>query len=265
MSKYYIDIDYREHKIIELLKEKQIDKTINETIYNVVNLPIGDFIIKNNEDTVFIIERKSINDLSSSISDNRFREQKDRLFESTQDSSKIIYIIENVKNINSRMPKSTIDSAILNLIFKHKFNVIFTESPSHTLSQILLLYNKIKNNDFITTQKPIKLIKKNNNFNCFTNMLSVIPGVSMQIANKIAIKYKTFPNLISEFSKCEHPEKLLNSIQITDKRKIGNVLSKKIYNNISTEFIQNNEQEHFIEQDHTENTTNDIDSFICKI
>jgi hypothetical protein len=116
-------------------------------------------------------------------------------------------------------------------------------------------------------------------------MLSVIPGVSIQIANKIAIKYKTFPNLISEFSKCQHPEKLLNSIQITDKRKIGNVLSKKIFNNISTEFTENNEpnistefiknepnisteftenNEPNISTEFIENTAYDINS-ICKI
>ena len=255
-----IEIDYRESKIIELIKQGDFSD------YNTINLPIGDFIIKskniihtedinndtedinndtedinndinndiniNTKDIEYIIERKSISDLSASISDGRFRCQKQRLMKSNLDPSKIIYIIEGKYTKSCRIPKSTIDSAILNLIFKHNFRVIFTETPEHTLSHILLLYKKIQNKELLPEKNSIpniniKLIKKSDlHMNTFVNMLSVIPGVSMNIANKINEKYKNLSELIEELK--NNPDSL-NSIQITDKRKLGNALSKKIY------------------------------------
>lgn len=224
MENLHLEIDYRESKIIELMKKYEFAKQ------SITNLPVGDFIIKKADEILFIIERKTISDLSSSITDGRFRNQKSRLSEI--EPSKIIYIIEGSYNEGKYLlPRSTIDSAILNLIFKHKFNVIFTESPEHTLLQILSLFKKIQNNELTLTEQnqPVKLLKKSHNFNCFTNMLSVIPGVSNKIAQCIVDKYKTLPNLMNEFK--DLPE-LLSTIQTTDKRKLGVVLSKKIHANI---------------------------------
>lgn len=231
-----LQIDYRERSIIDLIKSSEFIE------YETVNLAIGDFIISTDNEINFIIERKTINDLAASITDNRFLEQKQRLLESTNDPTKIIFIIEGKKHQNkfSRIPVKTINSAIINLIFKHNFKVIFTENIDDTLFNVLLLYNKVKNKELELKFKqslPIKLVKKsdNNTKNSFINQLGVINGVSLNIANKIKDNYKCMSTLVHEFHKNKN---LLIDIQLTDKRKLGQVLNDKIYNSL----YESNEQ-----------------------
>lgn len=221
-----LSVDYREYKVIELLNNDN-DKITN---YKVENLMIGDFIIKNDDIIHFVIERKSIDDLVSSIKDGRFREQKQRLIDSIGNPDKIVYILEGNKNNKYSLPTSTINSAIMNLLFKHNYKVIFTENQEDTLSNILLLYKKVKDKVFECSIEPInqiKLIKKKDSINndIFINMLSVIPGVSILIARKINQEYKSLSNLINKFTEPE----LLSDLNITDKRKLGKALSKKIH------------------------------------
>ena len=140
-----LEIDYREHDIIKLFKN---EKDINTKVCKLI---IGDFIIKNeNGDILFVIERKSIKDLCASILDGRMDEQRSRLLESIQDPSKIVYIIEGKKSeafIHGSSPgvtKKSINSSILNLIFKHNYRVVFTDSKQDTVDNLVLLYTKIK-------------------------------------------------------------------------------------------------------------------------
>lgn len=236
-DKYNLEIDYRERDIITLFEN--IKEDIKTPRFKVCNLIIGDFIIKKEEDILFVIERKSIKDLCASITDGRHTEQKNRLLESIQDPKKIIYIIEGKKSetfINGNSPivtKKSINSAILNLTFKHNYQVIFTESKQDTIDNIVLLYNKIKNNELEpVVGSKINVIKKSDkiNNNIFINMISVIPGVSEKIAVKIHEKYNTLNDLIKAYNLIENEndkKKMLSEIS-----KVGKVLSEKIYNSI---------------------------------
>lgn len=215
-------IDYRESKIIQLIKET------SGYNYTVENLTIGDMLIKRDDHLQFIIERKSVQDLSSSIIDNRFREQKQRLIESINDPYKIIYIIEGDKSNIKNLPKKTINSALINLSCKHKFHVIYTINYQDTLDIILGLYSKINENKLeISKESHNTFLKKSDKIhkNIMVNMLSIIPGVSVNIAQKIVEKYPTFAQLMHELT----PETLVN-IQVTEKRKVGKAISNKIYN-----------------------------------
>lgn len=80
----------------------------------------------------------------------------------------------------------------------------------------------------------IKINKKSNitpqNWSCLA--LSNIPGVSVKIANTIIQEFGSIKNLINKYSEIEEEkkEKLLSELKIIDgSRKIGNVLSKKIF------------------------------------
>lgn len=232
-----IEIDYRERDIIALFEN--IKEDIKTPQFKVCNLIIGDFIIKKEEDILFVIERKSIKDLCASITDGRHTEQKNRLLESIKDPKKIVYIIEGKKSeaFNNSVTTKSINSAILNLTFKHKYQVIFTESKQDTVDNIILLYNKIKNNELETViGSKINVIKKSDkiNDNIFINMISVIPGISEKIAIKIHEKYNTLNDLIKSYNLIENEcdkKKMLSEILVT-KRKVGKVLSEKIYNSI---------------------------------
>lgn len=260
----YLLIDYREYDFIKKLSEfafieNDIVKTIKinniELIFKVCSLPIGDFIIKesldNNSDSSIqvIIERKSINDLCSSITDGRFREQKLRLLESINDSKKITYIIEgNKTNLKQRLSQNVINGSILNLIYKHNYNVISTENKLDTFNNIILLYKKLKGKEFgecTQNQNIVKLIKKSDSMqsNKLINTLTLIPGISLNISNIIISDLSknenfnlTIKSIIDKYNDLENEvdkELLFCEIIISNKngkiRKIGKCLSKKIY------------------------------------
>lgn len=228
-----INVDYREHAIIDLIKNKETTLLMN---YTTSNLLIGDFVIKNEKGEIFyVIERKTINDLASSITDGRFREQKARLLNSYKDPSKIIYIIEGTKSILpiGRINKDIINSALLNLLFKHNYTVIFTQNTQDTLDNLLLLCQKISKNEL--TSAPLtdfSNIKKSDSKDIFVNQLCVIKGTSIIIAKKIKEHYASMNILIKKynsFDTVKEKELLLTNIQITEKRKLGKVLSTNIY------------------------------------
>ena len=247
IRKIILDIDYREQSIINILKERGLytDSVQESSVnINIKNLVIGDFVFKENanenatEVVHYIIERKTINDLCSSIKDGRFSEQKSRLLDTIDDPSKIIYIIEGDRNKILpiyNVPKSTIDSAIQNLIFKHKYKVIFTGSTEETIENIILLYKKLVNNDFESKGSAIKIVKKgsNSNQNVFMNMLCAIPGVNTKTAKAINYKYKSMNELIRAYDSISAlKELLLSDIDVSEKRKLGISLSTKIYKSL---------------------------------
>lgn len=236
-----IEIDYRENSIIELFNKV---KDIN---FKVCNLIIGDFIIKNEfGEILFVIERKSVKDLCASITDGRHSEQKSRLIESIQDPNKIVYIIEGKKSeglIHGKSidtSKKSINSSILNLIFKHSYRVIFSESKQDTVDNLVMLYTKIKESKLSLavneTANVIKIIKKSDkiNDNIFINMLAVIPGVSAKIAVKIHEQYDTLNKVMLAYNDLPNEndkKKMLSEIIVnTDtNRKVGKATSEKIY------------------------------------
>lgn len=245
-SEIILEIDYRETAII-----KHFESNTPSLSYKVCNLPIGDFILKNSSDNsvIYIIERKTILDLASSITDGRFREQKQRLLDSVCLPDKIVYLLEGSKNLKKygSISKTVIDSSILNLIFKHQYKIIHTSNDSETYDTLISLYTKLSSKDFgKITSTQVKLIKKSDNTskNIFTNMLSIIPGVSTTIANKIVLQYNTLPQLINEYNKLteiSQKEQMLCNIQI-NKRKLGNALSKKIYDSLFVNKEENKEE-----------------------
>lgn len=244
-NKKMLLIDFRERefinnlaKYVEIKNDQETSIKINNIniVFKVLSLPIGDFIIEKNNSPCLIIERKTLTDLSASIIDGRFREQKARLLDSIGDPNKILYIIEN--NVGKMsISKDIMESAIINLIFKHNYKMLRTGSNDDTFNNVLLLYKKIQGNEFVGNndiKDTCRMITKGGKMrqNIFINQLCLIPGVSEAIAKVINDKYMTMNNLINEWNKIEDivgKEKMLIDLQITEKRKIGKALSKKIY------------------------------------
>lgn len=278
----YLLIDYREQDFINKLSEfciieNEIVKAIKingeEISIKITNLPIADFIITedihDNTTIKLAIERKSINDLYSSIIDGRFREQKSRLLDSLGDSNKICYLIEGYSSkLITTKKVNMIRGSIVNLIFKHQYRVITTQNKIDTFDHILLLYKKYKNGEFQITNQPsentVKLIRKCENLenSKLLNQLCLIPGISPPIANaiilwlqdkgevslpKTSIKDKVcIKTIIDLYNKndCDlhrsgasarqgDSELLFTEIIISSNekrvRKVGKALSKKIY------------------------------------
>ena len=87
-----IEVDYREKKLIKILKSLlEVHEFKNITI-DVKNT--RRYNNKNEEKEFMIIERKSLNDLASSIKDGRYREQSYRLTNTPLHNHRIVYLIE---------------------------------------------------------------------------------------------------------------------------------------------------------------------------
>jgi ERCC4-type nuclease len=137
-----IQIDYREHDLIQLITPLLINTTIE---MNVLNLDIGDIIIGDR----VIIERKTIADLNSSILDGRYDEQSYRLSNATKyHKHNIIYLIEGLlSSIKYDEPQQTrILSAIMSLHFYKGFTVMRTMSLSDTALYIVHYAKKMLKN-----------------------------------------------------------------------------------------------------------------------
>lgn len=240
-------VDYREKKIIERLQETSTTQETETAVlngvrveYRIANLQVGDFIIEKDNNKVLLIERKSIKDLCASIIDGRFREQKERLYDSIGDNDRILYIIEGNKKamVSGNLSNTIVESSIINLVFKHKYKCLTSLDENDTLDIILLLYKKIGANEFIANETPkttpMKLLSKSDKIkgNMMAIQLSVVPGVSYQTALKLSEKYCNMKSLIDAYNNCENEESrelLLSSIELNSKRKVGEAMSKKIY------------------------------------
>jgi ERCC4-type nuclease len=204
--------DCRETRINNILTKKEI-------YFKSENLPIGDFKIVYNESVKTIIERKTINDLVSSIIDGRYKEQSLRL--SCHDNlhaHNIFYIIEGDLELykpKTRINIESIKSAMFALSYYKGFIVVNTKSQEETADYIKYIYDKIskhpkdspysENNckeDYVNVVKKVKRDNINKeNINIL--MLSQIPGISPNIAKSILNKI-SFKDLVNgTFEQCD--------------------------------------------------------------
>ena len=118
------------------------------------NLSLGDFtwIYKDQLDGEeymidFIIERKTLNDLSASILDGRYNEQKYRLKNSPYKN--IYYLFEGTElntHNNSNISKDAINTAINNTINIHDIKFFRTLSTKDTVNKLIELDSNIRKN-----------------------------------------------------------------------------------------------------------------------
>lgn len=142
MSK--LELDYRESHLIDILKTKSELKPIME----VKNLDIGDIIISNGSHKL-IIERKTVNDLVSSIKDGRYREQKMRLlsYQKKNINSRIIYLIEGYE-LSARLKneQSALHGSLISMSLRDNIPIFRTKDVSNSVVFILRLYSRMTKN-----------------------------------------------------------------------------------------------------------------------
>ena len=199
-------IDHRE-KIKQQLIEKKLENTKCE------NLDLGDYLFKLNDENILIIERKTIEDLASSIKDGRYREQKARLLQHFK-KNQIVYIIEGnlLKNNRSfhynKVSKSTIYSSLINLGLRDGICMFHTANSIETIDLLENIYFKIKKQGTTFLNKTttledtlIKSCQMNKSSNLTPNLvyqmqLCTIPGISKKYALAIMEAYPDLRQLI---------------------------------------------------------------------
>lgn len=264
--------------------KKYLDETRNHlnmmrVKYDVRRLSIGDFLwiardFNTNKELVlpYIVERKRMDDLASSIRDGRFSEQKHRL--KCSGVPNIIYLIESVSNdMHLGIPIDHLKQAITNTRIHDHFRVVQTENNLKTANYLhkftLFLIKQFKdktlenlpnntNNFHLNSAnsseltKITKLIEYNtfsitsaqnyrlNVQEIFIQQLLQLQYLSLEKALAIIRIYSTPTHLLEAYKQCSTPaegRKMLANVHYGPlKRKIGDKISEIIYDFYNTNF-----------------------------
>ena len=227
-----IIIDSRETNLFNNIIERDLDKYTDKITIIKQQLEIGDIHIQL-DDLIYVYERKTINDLLSSVKDSRYKEQKSRLLSNYKN---VNYIIEGSDIIasNNLHNQNLLTSIYFNSTYRDNIKIFFTKNVNDTITFLLMLSTKIidKPHNFILneTQKTepdyidickIKS-KKSDNIDketCYLLQLSQIPNISKQIAKNIKDVYPTMKILINTLATSENPNELLMQIPNIGKQK----------------------------------------------
>uniref|UniRef100_A0A1A9WFJ8 Crossover junction endonuclease MUS81 n=1 Tax=Glossina brevipalpis TaxID=37001 RepID=A0A1A9WFJ8_9MUSC len=241
--------------------------------YEIRRLAVGDFLWiaydqEGNELVLpHIVERKRMDDLSSSIRDGRFHEQKHRLKQSGIPN--VIYLIEDYgDNEHLSLPMDNLKQAIINTLIHDKFFVAHTENHSRSmvylqgLTQILIrLYkDKVLKSclkfdlpcDSHTSEIGIWLLKfkslneysaRNNQLNVkevFILQLLQLHSLSLEKALAIVEIYPTPRALTDAYKACktlQEARQLLANIRFGQlQRSVGNRISQSLHDFYRNEF-----------------------------
>tara|TARA_B100000575_G_C23087320_1_gene626669 strand:+ start:308 stop:1003 length:696 start_codon:yes stop_codon:yes gene_type:complete len=225
-----IYVDNRERDLIKLFNENNNDIVLK-------NLEIGDIVYKKDDEIIYIVERKTFNDLGASINDGRYKEQKIRLLSNSKGN--LFYILEGNMSACTTLNQKALLGSIVNMTFRDNIKLIFSSDINQTYKILIQIKEKFNSgkfkkivNESISNDNnyvsSIKLNKKENmtKLNCNIIQLATIPGVSKNMSSIILEKYNTIDKLIEEYKK--NGEDMLGELNI-GKKKLGKVLSKKIY------------------------------------
>lgn len=183
-------------------------------------LPLGDILFKTNEDELIcIIERKSLNDLISSIKDGRYEEQSHRLSHNGECSlHQVVYLIEGIMSVlRTPQEKRLVYSCIASLNCFKGFSVLRSSSIQETAEMLVWMADKIGRTvhklHIVTNASEIAAISTNQNYctvvkktkkdnitpdNIGEILLCQIPGISSTTAISIMKNFTSFAHLMDE-------------------------------------------------------------------
>ena len=264
-----IIVDSREHACIESFKNQNISYTIE-------TLDIGDFwIVDKEKKPLIIIERKRIDDFSSSLSSGRLHEQKYRLLHNKETAgAKIAYILEgNLVYENQKIKNKSakpVYSAIWSITFGKNIDLFQTRNAFHTCMCIDSICRKIRKRgqfwDAVSTNESYGKIlssKKKNNDNpkqCATEMICCIRGVSHSIATLLLDEFKNVPLLctsIQEGTFKERSKNLQTTTKNGKKRRIPKTVIARIEEYLTSSTNENTDPQDDPQDDPQNETINE--------
>jgi ERCC4-type nuclease len=222
-------LDTREHELVNRMPDLPT-KT----------LPVGDIWIGlSGEDILpggIVLERKTVADMEASMSDGRYREQRTRLQAFAQEKGcHIAYLFEGDFARAQRFHTTVIWKWLVRLPFVHKIPYFQTKNLEETQIFIQTLASKWqedqtdfrdgKTTNYTTTIKSHnKGEQRDDPQNFAVAVLTCCKGVSAQTGD--AILKACGGNLSGVW---QATEQQLASLQVTEKRKLGPAVAKKLY------------------------------------
>lgn len=262
MSKFKIVIDARETHLITALESDYLKSECSHMFFDVEALDVGDVLYKtvdsgsDRDRVVCLIERKTLSDYASSITDKRSKNQAMRIQELKKDHPEmiVIYLIEGGSIpkdyiFRNGITRDRLYSSLVNRVVRDHFTIYRTHDINDTALIVTKIYDKLKEQLSATTTgdeeserieylHTIKLSKKDNMspLNCYTCQLAQIPGVSIEMADQVAKIYSNMSLLFRAYeqqSTLKQKERLLSEIMIPivneKSRRLGPVVAKRIY------------------------------------
>ena len=140
-------IDSREHAFIEIIRTRVLQYPFIEL--QVAQLAIGDMEIygsssDENERLLYVWERKTFQDLLSSIKDGRYKEQSFRLLH-TYGPSKVIYLIEGIISQLTPTEKKLAIATMSSLTLKKNFHLWRSVHVQDSVDSFLIICEKLHN------------------------------------------------------------------------------------------------------------------------
>lgn len=230
-------IDNREKEFVNLIP--QLFKTYNFNYqYDIVNLPLGDFVITDpSNNDILIIERKKLSDLASSIRDGRYNEQSFRLNGSNIHNHNIIYLVEgNLNTYNpkySKIDKYTLISSMISLNYYKGFSVFRTNYIDETAEFIVRLIDKISREHtkgktpYYTNINPNSLLSSMITENNTDNKINIQIKDNLNSSTPIQQQYST---VVKKVKKDNITPENIGEIILSQIPGISNVISLAIMN-----------------------------------
>lgn len=198
-NKLSIIIDNRETKIKENKVFIELFKDIPVKYENLTN---GDIQILEDDNVLYIFERKTLSDLKASIIDGRYRNQKISMLE-RYDKTQIFYIFE----WNDKLVDPIVEGALINTMMRDNICVFKTDIVEETIILLYNIYKRVSKPDWSKVKMDKQIICNKGN-NTYTAMLCQIPGVSIKVANSIQSLFPTMNALVCDLSNKTYQEKL---------------------------------------------------------
>lgn len=222
-------LDTREHDLMNLMKT-----TPTKT------LPVGDIWIGVSGEEILpggiVLERKTVADMESSMSDGRYREQRTRLQAFAQEKGcHVAYLFEGDFSRSQRFHTTVIWKWLVRLPFVHKIPYFQTRNLEETLIFIMTLaakwqedqqeFREGKTTTYTSTIKSHnKGEQRDDPRNFAVSVLTCCKGISAQTAEAIL---KACGNTLTGV--WQATEQSLAAIQLSEKRKLGPAVAKKLY------------------------------------
>lgn len=204
----------------------------------------------------YVVERKRLDDLQSSIIDGRYEQQKYRLLDSGL--RRPVYLIEEFGMVRQSMTNASLQQVAVNMFIQDGINVERSKSPQHTndylISMTKCLQRYYLNRNLRScSQEQLKQRQADQNQmmafsefqvvgakitnwtvrEMFAKHLIQITGMSDKRVAVILKKYPTISALVEAYGRCsseKEKENLLSKMNIPDSnRTIGPKLSQRVY------------------------------------
>jgi len=235
-----LKVDHRETKLKPLFEEKQIQVEWE-------NLAHGDFQIWLDDAPFLLFERKTLDDLTASIKDGRYKNQKANCLASGYTVQQMYYIIEGTVKFSTTPKKpqdKSIHGAIINTLIRDKIGIFFTKNLEETFELVQLISNRVKAEpekykSGCVPETQITTLTQNDKTTpavCYINQLCQIPGFSKKTAEAVVAHYPDMKTLITSLAglSTEERESKLNNIKSTDAKGSSRKISSKAISNLNT-------------------------------